>query len=126
MNSSRGRDKVRYLRQSISLGGMGTPLFEASIENMIQGYGILARNVPSTHLVPHGIIETIDGTSSLNFVNRYFTPKRDAPSARAVPFTREIDPHGILTATGGETYIHTEENVVNYYKRTTDTDGEFR
>jgi hypothetical protein len=105
---------------------MGTPLFDTCMENMAQGYALLARNVPSTCLAPNTVRDTFDGSSSLNLANRYFTPKRDAPSAKPIPFSHEVDPQGILTAVGGETYIHTEENVVNYYKRTTDADGDFR
>ena len=96
------------------------------MENLAQGYALLARNVPSTRLSMNTVRDTFDGTSSLNIANRYFTQKRDNPNASSIPFSHEIDPLGILTAVAGETYIHTEDNVVNFYKRTTDSDGDYR
>ena len=126
MTSSRGREQIKYLRQSISLNGMGTPLFNMCVENVSQGYVILARQIARTRLAPHSIVDAYDGTPSLNFSDRYFTPKKDAPTAKSVPISKEIDPLGTLTTIAGEAFVHTEENVVHYYKRTKDADGDFR
>jgi hypothetical protein len=66
------------------------------------------------------------GHHSLEFSNRYLTPRRDAPNAEHIPFTEVIDPHGILEKMTKSDYIHTEENVVHYYSCYMDEDGKKR
>ncbi|KAK0436088.1 hypothetical protein EV421DRAFT_1716138, partial [Armillaria borealis] len=50
--------------------------------------------------------------------NRYLQPK-------GIQITQEIDPNGILRRVGNNTFIHMEDNVVQYYKRVTE-DGKGR
>jgi hypothetical protein len=93
---------------------------------MAQGYAFLARRIPANRLAPNTVIDSFDGVPSLNFSNRYFTPRRNAPATASLDFSREIDPAHILTSMIGETYIHAEENVVKFYQRKQDQDGDFR
>lgn len=49
--------------------------------------------------------------------NRYFTDARDVGAWAVVPFGLSVDPYGILFRAGGTSYVHCEDNVVQYYKR---------
>jgi hypothetical protein len=61
--------------------------------------------------------------TSMNLSNRYFTPKRDAPSMVHVPFDKAIDPKGILEAMTNAGFVHGEENAVQYYLHQVDDKG---
>jgi hypothetical protein len=63
------------------------------------------------------------GHTALDASNRFFTPKKDAPTADHIPFDEAVDPHGILEAMRDSGYVHTEENVVCYYIRQIDEKG---
>jgi hypothetical protein len=47
---------------------------------------------------------------TLDLSNRYFTPKRDAPDMEHIPFTKDVDPRGILEKMAMAGYVHGEEN----------------
>jgi hypothetical protein len=51
--------------------------------------------------------------------NRYFTPKKDVPMEKSIPFGSDIDPKGILNRAAGNSYIHSEQNRVLFYERVT-------
>lgn len=63
----------------------------------------------------------------INVSNRYLTPRKEAPGLEAIPFHKGVDPQGILQdmakGDGLITYIHTEDNVVQFFNTKKDTDG---
>ena len=126
MNRARTTERVKYLRQSISLSGFGTTLFEATIEGLANFFALLARPIPPSRLTTNTVIDMLNGKPSINLSNRYFTPKKDAPMSNCVPFPNQVDPHGVLTAMIGDRYIHTEDNVVKYFNRVAEPDGHYR
>lgn len=54
--------------------------------------------------------------------NRYLTPKKDVPIGQSVPFNKYMDPKGILEEMLGEGdgFVHTEDNVVEYFEQKMD------
>jgi hypothetical protein len=62
----------------------------------------------------------------LDLSNRYFTPRKDAPDAEHIPFTKAVDPYGILEDTAKTSYIHGEENEVYNYSLKADKNGKGR
>jgi hypothetical protein len=66
------------------------------------------------------------GFPCLDISNRYLTPAKDAKGEH-VPFPKGVDPRGILhaMATGDGTcsYVHTEDNEVQYFLSSRDKNG---
>ena len=68
----------------------------------------------------------IDGNLALASSTRYFHSRHHNRSATPQAFGPGVDPHGILDKMGGETYIHTEDNVVQFLGRKTDDGKNFK
>jgi hypothetical protein len=66
----------------------------------------------------------------LNLSNRYLTPANEAYGLEAIPFHKGVDPRGILQnmakGDGSTTYIHTEENQVQYFSAKRDGEGKMK
>jgi len=66
----------------------------------------------------------------LNLSNRYFTPANEAHGLEPIPFHKGVDPRGILqTMAKGDgltTYVHTEDNQVQYFSMKRDTEGRMK
>ena len=77
-------------------------------------------------IAPGGIVDEYNGHSSIELSNRYFTPKKDALTEDYVSISTDIDPQGLLARAAGSKYVHTEQNAVKYYMRTTENDGNNR
>ena len=67
---------------------------------------------------------------SLNLSNRYLTPTNEAHGLEAIPFDKGVDPRGILQnmtkGDGLSTYVHTEDNQVQYFSTKIDTEGNMK
>ena len=66
------------------------------------------------------------GFTALELSNRYFTPKRDAPNMEHVPFDELVNPFGILEGMTNSGYTHGDENIVRYFAREMDKEGNER
>jgi hypothetical protein len=105
------------LRQSITITGLGSELFDAASENISDIYAIFSRNFPPQKLLPWmstHFNEHITITAS----NRLFTPQKDAPNQSAISIGHNLDPTGRLTEMAGREYFHGEENRVQIWERT--------
>ena len=124
----RAVNRTKYLRQCISLTGLGTPTFEAAVEGILDIYSLFSSHVPRNRLKPSTCCDTYGEFTSVETSNRYFTSIKDSgPMVEHIAFSNEIDPHGILAnlATNSN-YIHSDDNVVEYYERTTTETGEIK
>lgn len=113
--------RYKYLRQAVTLGGLGTPTFtnacviaqdfHARFDQHFRE-GALQQWSPTT--------DSEEGSYALDLSNCYFTPISEAQGLDAVEFEPGVDPKGILqsmTGRGGtQMYVHTDDNVVRYYK----------
>lgn len=107
----------------MALTGLGTVEFESGIKALIDIYSFFSRFLPFDKLQPNTIVDRYAEHSSIESYNRYFTMRKDLPYAKPVPFSKDIDPKGILTRAAGITYVHTELNVVRYYERVESANG---
>jgi hypothetical protein len=107
-------NKQRYLRQSIQLTGLGTPMFETCIERVRQAHDLFYRHLPSNSFEPLNLDTFLDSTC-LNFATRYFTSRHDDPLGTGLPFGNNVDPYGILKSMVTERYFHGADNKVFYY-----------
>ena len=109
----------------MSITGIGSLTFEKLIKS---AYDVYKR---FQHQFPDGKLETWEagtykGRYTLSMSNRYLTPKRDVPGMVHVPFSKAVDPHGILEEMAHGDYIHCEDNQVLYYTCQTDAEGQKR
>ncbi|KAG5715147.1 hypothetical protein E4T56_gene9618 [Termitomyces sp. T112] len=64
---------------------------------------------------------------TIDIGNRYLTPIKDVQVDEThIPFKKDIDPFGTLAKMVKAGYIRTADNVVNYMKKRTGTDGKAR
>ncbi|KAF8870508.1 hypothetical protein BD779DRAFT_1455315 [Infundibulicybe gibba] len=110
--------QYKYLRQSISITGIGSPTFGAAVEATHLIFDMFQRQFQEGALA---VWETPSHQSypTLPMSNRYLTPRRDAPHMEHIPFEAEVDPHGYLESMIKDGYIHGEENNVEYYTQST-------
>lgn len=108
----------------MDLTGLGNTKFEASIKGLIDVYAMFNRFVPTGKLQANTIInQNGEHATTINCSNRYFSSRKDHPYLKHIPFSRDIDPKGILTRAVGGVYFHTEDNVVWYYERSEGSNG---
>jgi hypothetical protein len=117
--------RYKYLRQSISITGLGTATFEQSVSAVKEIHGCYERSFSEKKLQGWNAGQ-FGRYQALNLSNRYFTPKRDAPGLEDRPFSEGVDPKGILEAMKQAGYVHGEENEVKYFARRLDLRGNER
>ena len=81
---------------------------------------LFTRAISEDRIQPNAIIGDLDEFSTLNTSNRYFTPRKDAQTAKELAFAHDVDPHGNLARLLGSAHVHIEENTVSYYERVGD------
>ncbi|KAM6491852.1 hypothetical protein JOM56_012711, partial [Amanita muscaria] len=102
----------KYLRQAVGLTGLGNPNFESSVKGLINIYAMFNRFVPADKLQANTSVDVYGEHSAINCSNRYFSSRKDHPSSKHIPFSKNVDPKGILTRAVGSVYFQTEDNVV--------------
>ncbi|KAF8340895.1 hypothetical protein F5887DRAFT_1076842 [Amanita rubescens] len=120
----RSPNRIRFLRQSVTLTGFGTPTFEHGIKSLMEVHALFGRYLPENKL---GECTAIDKCNNkflgIHLSNRYFTTLHDAPDAPHIPFAEGIDPYGYLADLAKGPYFHSEQNVVKYNNRYIDPKG---
>jgi hypothetical protein len=123
----RTNDRVKYLRQGVSLTGLGTPTFEAAINGILDVFSLFSGHVHRDKLKPCTFLGRYGDFTSIETSNRYFSSIKDSgPTEKHISFPSEIDPHGILSKFENSSYIHSGNNVVEYYERVMSETGEMK
>ncbi|KAF8224322.1 hypothetical protein L208DRAFT_1075604, partial [Tricholoma matsutake] len=115
----------KYLRQSVTIGGLGTELFNHAANASLEIHRLFDRAFAK------GVLENLEvgnvDRPAIITSNRYLTPAKDVPGLQSTPFMVGVDSHGvleeILSNKGKKAYTHTEDNKVFYYKSSKDADG---
>lgn len=119
-------NRYRFLRQTVTLSGLGTPTFDSALRAANEIYGRFDRQFSE------GVLEVwasspVDDNECpcLSLSNRYFTPANEAHGLQAIPFHKGVDPRGILQnmAKGDGKHVHTEDNQVQYFSTKRDAEG---
>ncbi|KAK7016390.1 hypothetical protein VNI00_018916 [Paramarasmius palmivorus] len=105
----------KHVQQRVLLTGINTPMFADAIQGLARVDGVLRQAIREEH--PRTLAGETEGYSTVEVANRYFTSKKVAREEHHVGFTKEVDPKGILDDLRGEAFVHTEDNVVEYYQR---------
>ena len=120
--SSVSQARFKYLRQGISITGLGAPSFDAANGAVQDIHEIFRQGIYDGRLEDLSTAKYRE-YSALDLSNRYFTPKQSAPYMEHVPFDEKVDPRGFLEEMCRTGYVHGEENIVHYYCRHVDEQG---
>ena len=119
-------NRVKYLRQSVTLTGFGMETFEKGIKALTEVHALFDRHIPESKLGECTIIDKCDEYLGIHLTNRYFTSWHELPTELHVPFPGDVDPMGYLAnlvgGIGGM-YFHSKQNSVKYYNRTVGKGG---
>ena len=121
-------NQFKYLRQSVTLSGLGSPTFQNALMAVNEIYGHFDRQFSEDVLEPWSC-SPIDNDNfpCISLSNRYLTPASEAHGLEAVPFHKGVDPKGILQSMakgdGLMTHVHTEDNQVQYFAMKKDIEG---
>ena len=118
--------RFKYLRQGISLTGLGTPTFANALDAAQEIYKQFDRQFEEGILDHWACSSANDMFPSIDVSNRYLTPAREAGGIEETPFLKGVDPKGILqnmaNGDGTVSYVHTEDNQVQYFSMQRDAD----
>lgn len=110
-----------YIRQGITLTGLGLPKFNTQLQVVSAIYSEFCSRIP---MPCKPITETMFETyPAINTSTRVFTPQNQARGQRDIEFSSAEDPDGMLQRAKGDDFIHGEENYIEY-KKTFITDEE--
>lgn len=101
-------------QQAICLSGLGLDFFHQSIINIVGLHGLFERHVPQGKLRAWHP-ERIDGNLTISAKTRYFTLKRHANVNDTQDFQPWVDEDGFLKDIQGNAFVHTVDNVVEYF-----------
>jgi hypothetical protein len=124
-----GDDSVRdvtrhqFLSQRLQITGLGTPTFQSYVDKLLQIHSLFQRHVPEGSLMSFPQ-PSLEGYPCADFSTRYFTSRRDEPMGEATPFSKTVDPKGVLLSMMGDDLFHGVENQVLYYSIRKDGDGD--
>ncbi|KAK2465448.1 hypothetical protein APHAL10511_002520 [Amanita phalloides] len=104
-NASISPNRAKFLRQSVSLTGLGNPTFDAALRGILDVLTFFSGQVPRDTL--QGSLEfcPFGRYGSVDMANRYFTSVKDAVGEMNLPFRRDVDPQGILSRFAGANHI---------------------
>ncbi|PBK98154.1 hypothetical protein ARMGADRAFT_921188 [Armillaria gallica] len=108
------REQLRFLSQSIMITGFNSMTFDDTINALeIQHtgewefhQGQLLEWTPNQ----------LQGYNMLELSNRYLRSWSKTKQETGIPINNDVDSKGVLTQLAGNTMIHTEENIVRYYR----------
>ncbi|KAF9028521.1 hypothetical protein BDP27DRAFT_1375738 [Rhodocollybia butyracea] len=113
VKGDRSAKKLRHLRQSIVVSGLGNEGFDKDVEAVMDVYAILARHVQGLKPIE---IKDLGRYSGLEFSSRVFTPKNEAPNMEWAVIDETVDSNNFLRdmKASGVGYVYGDENVVNF------------
>ena len=124
-------NRYKFLRQAITLSGLGSPTFKNALMAANEIYGRFDRQLSE------GILDSWDSSPvddnefpCLNMSNRYLMLVNKAHGLEAIPFHKGVDPRWILqNMVKGDaltTHVHTEDNQVQYFSTKRDAEGSMK
>ena len=112
---------ICHLKQGVSITRLGLENFQSQVDMVPDIAALFTRAINEDKIQPNAIVGELEEFSTLNTSNRYFTPRKDARTAKDLAFHTDIDSYGNLSRLLGPVHTHIEENVVTYYERLGDT-----
>jgi len=121
--------RYRFLRQGVTLTGLGSPTFTRALEAIKSVHSKFDRQFSEGALEAQGEYNVGNTEPDrLDIWNRYLTPAREARGMQSVSFLPGVDPKGTLRDMAQEDgtcpYVHTEDNQVHFYATHRDGEGQ--
>ncbi|KAL0566697.1 hypothetical protein V5O48_015311 [Marasmius crinis-equi] len=118
--------RLALLSQYISLCGLGSEVFDDAVKGLEIVEDQFRRNLDDNEMTDHVIVGAIRQHQTIDLANRYVTCKNATNGSAEVELDNAVDPNGhiakLILREDGK-YVRTEENVVEFYERTRETDG---
>ena len=113
--NNRDPNKRIHAKQSIVITGLGSPFFESYLDATTHIHHLFSRNITT------GSLETwqpdsFEGCAALSLGNCYYTNRHDQGASEDLPFSADMDPHGILERGKAQQLVHLTENQIRYYE----------
>ncbi|KAI5891525.1 uncharacterized protein SCHCODRAFT_02506106 [Schizophyllum commune H4-8] len=111
-------NKARFVRQGLTIAGFDTDAFTDAVRDVESIRQLFERSVG-------GSVQKSDqiGTDlgpALCASMRYFSHRKDVEGKDIIPFSKDIDPYNHLQALTSDTFVHSRQNVVQYFEYDTD------
>lgn len=104
---------ARFLKQSITLVGLGASSFDQIVASMDDVGEFMGRQILNGELTTKLPLK-VNGHQGIGITNRYFTWRHTNHTGEAVDFPRMVDPKKALTNMVDNNYVHTIDNEVDY------------
>ncbi|KAJ7579455.1 hypothetical protein C8J56DRAFT_964238 [Mycena floridula] len=112
--------RAKYQKQSLTITGLGSELFEKAVHRLHQLIGSLDASFPEEAVQECQQIGKTDVETS----NRYLTSSNDIGHFRQMPLGADLDPNGHLSkAAIEEDLVHTEDNRIVCFQTVTEGPG---
>ncbi|KAF8811605.1 hypothetical protein BYT27DRAFT_7089134 [Phlegmacium glaucopus] len=111
---------AKFIRQYVAVTGIGLEEFSKVLSGLARVHQYFEDLLPANKLERLEPF-SINGNLALACHTRYFQSRRHCRSADPHPFGPGVDPNDDLKQIGGDLYIHTEDNVVQYLARKIET-----
>ena len=114
MRGERSQNRLAgFIRQYVAITGLNLIDFNKTLEGIGKIHQLFEYALPNNTLEPM-VTLLIDDNLAMACHTRYFTPARFCKSSIPYSFGPGIDPNEDLAKLAGTSYVHTEENVVQY------------
>ncbi|KAK0496576.1 hypothetical protein EDD18DRAFT_1105682 [Armillaria luteobubalina] len=110
---------------SVMVTGLGSASFDNVIA-MLQEIKLTAEREFKHGMLDKWTPSTYQGFPAFTLSNRYFCAMKEGRQHKAVPFNKDVNPVGILQHLGKTDVVHTEDNVVQYFKAQSNDKGKCR
>ncbi|KAJ7504060.1 hypothetical protein B0H11DRAFT_2222157 [Mycena galericulata] len=109
------RDRVRFLRQRVTIAGFNAEVFKVAV-NKVEALAFELASAFESNKVENWAPNCIDPDHGLliSAENRYFSSGRNVMGSTRYPFDRYVDPAGILAKLQTADLAHCFENEVSY------------
>lgn len=116
-----------FAKQGLTISGFGFDHFDSCIDSLNRTHVAALSMLPEGMQVSDWQPTEYGGHPALTFSNRLFSRACHAKGVGLVPFNADIDPKGVMreiTSSKQSALVHSDENVVHYYKKIGQTKGQ--
>ncbi|RXW14061.1 hypothetical protein EST38_g11793 [Candolleomyces aberdarensis] len=108
-----GASQVRNLRQQVKVTGGGQLSFNAALDKVMSLFETFKQHVGASKVLPYDNIP-FEGERTLESHARYFTDRDLVPYEKNESFLPGVDPHQVLRRIQPDSFIHAQDNRVEY------------
>ncbi|KAJ7580418.1 hypothetical protein C8J56DRAFT_1103491 [Mycena floridula] len=111
------RSRIEFQKQTLRISGYGSQRFEQGVQQLYEIINQFKHSYTGpvdTDQEPDGLIEAS---------NRFFMRRNDMGSLTSLNLGPDMDPYGYLAEAAGHDYVHTEDNQVTCFRKTSTGSG---